>query len=160
MDKGPAFHKSKDLISIPGNLGLKGGADKLPSDLYKCTAAAPIPNKYINANLNKANGTGLQPDPPPRQLGLTLNRALCLVPGLLHTPLLSFGRSYSHPLHTQNPVIWVRCLVLPLPQARHNAENVRWNRFLQLLTDPAFSLQAACFQLCNSKLWDPLKEMP
>lgn len=49
MDKGPAFHKSKDLISIPGNLVLEGGADKLPSDLHKCTAAAPIPNKYINA---------------------------------------------------------------------------------------------------------------
>lgn len=50
MDKEPAFHKSKDLISIPGNLVLEGGADKLPSDLHKCTAAAPIPNKYINAN--------------------------------------------------------------------------------------------------------------
>lgn len=46
MDKGPAFHEPKDLISIPGSLVLEGGAD----DLHKCTAAAPIPNKYINAN--------------------------------------------------------------------------------------------------------------
>lgn len=50
MDKGPAFHQPKDLISMPGNLVLEGGTNKLPSDLHKGTAAAPVPNKYINAN--------------------------------------------------------------------------------------------------------------